>query len=113
MSNDVLHLRPTRFGTDPAITDDYEVIWRGMHIGRIFKHPGLASGQPDWCWEIILPNKSSPPHHRGVCTNIDECKGRFRAAWSNVRRMLTEGEIIIMRRHLADIERRGRWPRNP
>jgi hypothetical protein len=98
-SVDELRLRPTRLNGDPPAPDDFEVFWRDTPVGRLLKQPGAPAGKPNWFWRVILPNKPQPAYHRGICSNIEECKRRFKVASSGVRATL-----------LADLERRSRWP---
>jgi hypothetical protein len=45
--SETITMRPTVIGGDQH-ADDFEVIWRGLIIGRILKQPGAPIGQPQW-----------------------------------------------------------------
>jgi hypothetical protein len=80
--HDELRLRPARLNGGPPAPDDFEVFWRDISVGRILKQPGAPAGKPSWFWGVILPNKPQPAYHRGICSDIEECKRRFKVAWS-------------------------------
>jgi hypothetical protein len=80
MSGDHLLLRPTAIGGDTA-PDDYQVIWNGMPIGRILKQPGVPLGRPNWFWGVVFPGRPQPSGHRGLCTDLEECKPGFGPAY--------------------------------
>jgi hypothetical protein len=77
---DALILRPTKLG-DETYPDDYQVIWRGISIGRIPVQPGVPVGRPNWFWGGSFPGRPQPSSHRGNATDLEECKRRFRAVW--------------------------------
>jgi hypothetical protein len=50
--------------------DDYQVIWRGMSIGRIMRAPGLPPHIPQWRWTSNVPGK--PGGGSGSGSDLDE-----------------------------------------
>lgn len=54
---DDLTMPPTVIGGETP-PDDYEVIWDGLSIGRIFRSVGVG-GIDGWSWAVILPNVPS------------------------------------------------------
>lgn len=109
MTEDELCLHPIHLNDDDAVPGRFVVVWQDIEVGRILKRPGGAAAKPSWSWAVILPGKTQPATHRGVCSDIDECMRRFKVVWSGIIRALTKGEITIMRRQAADQQRRARW----
>jgi hypothetical protein len=75
--------------------DDYEVIWRGMPIGRIMKQPDNQY----WWWGCNVYGRQSSPNDRGPGINFKDCQVRFKLAWARIRAELTEQDIAIAMRH--------------
>jgi hypothetical protein len=100
-----LYLRQTIIAGETA-PDDYTVHWNGLSIGRILRQPGVPMGRPNWHWGVAFPGKPQPSGHRGNCSDLQECKRRFRAVWTGIRNGLSEAEIEAARRVEADVERR-------
>jgi hypothetical protein len=105
MPGDRLLLRPTVIGGDTA-PDDYQVIWNGMAIGRILKQPGVPLGRPNWFWGVAFPGRPQPSGHRGNCSDLDECKRRFKTVWAGIRAGLSDADIEAARGILAAADRR-------
>jgi hypothetical protein len=97
-----ISLRKTTFGDGEAYPDDWRVFWRGLPVGRILKQPGVPYGRPNWRWGVNFDQRSQHADHKGICADIEECKRRFKVAWSGVRDGLTEQDIETARRHLAE-----------
>jgi hypothetical protein len=108
--DDQLTLRKTTFGDSQVYPDDWQVFWRGLPIGRILKQPGVPFGRPNWWWGVNFDQRPQPADHKGVCSDIEECKRRFKVAWSGVRAEITEDDIATFRRHLAESTKRSKWP---
>jgi hypothetical protein len=90
--------------------DDYQVIWNGIPIGRILKQPGVPVGRPNWHWGVAFPGRAQPPGHRGHCSDLEECKRRFRAVWADTR-IVSEADVEAARRVEKDADRRfKKWP---
>jgi hypothetical protein len=108
--DDDLTLRPTLIGGD-RFPDDYEVIWRGIAIGRILIQPGVPVGRANWFWGVSFPGRPQPTSHRGNNTDLEDCKRRFKAVWSGIRSGLSDADIEAARRIEADADRRfKKWP---
>jgi hypothetical protein len=105
-----LILRKTTFGDGHNYPDDWQVFWRGLPIGRILKQPGVPFGRPNWWWGVNFDQRPQQADHKGVCADIEECKRRFKVAWSAVRRTITDADIAAFRRHLAAGPARAKWP---
>ncbi|MCK1402003.1 hypothetical protein IVB45_17630 [Bradyrhizobium sp. 4] len=91
-----LSLRKTVIGGQTA-PDDWLVIWNGISIGRILRQPGMPSGRPNWSWGVILPNKPQHDWMRGTCSDLEDCKRRFRVAWSALHPKLTDADVEQLR----------------
>jgi hypothetical protein len=104
-----LTLRATFIGGD-RLADDYQVIWNGLPIGRILKQPGIPFGRPNWSWCVIFPGRPQLPAHRGLESDLEECKRRFKVVWSGVRAGLSDADLEEARRVVeASQELRRRW----
>lgn len=75
--------------------DDYEVMWRGLPIGRMMK---LPNGQ-HWWWGCNVYGQPSTPNDRGPAINFKDCQVRFRLAWGRIRPTLTEEAILAAMQH--------------
>ncbi len=88
-------------GLRPAIVDgvrrddDFEVIWRGLPIGRILKQPD----NPHWWWGCNVYGQPGTPGDRGPAINFKDCQVRFKLAWARIRPTLTEEAIAVAIRH--------------
>lgn len=108
-SDDELRLRATVIGGETA-PDDFQVFWNGLPIGRILKQPGVPMGRPNWHWGVAFPGQPQPSAQRGHCSDLDECKRRFKVVWAGVHAALSEADIEAARRFEADADRRfKRW----
>ena len=103
---DPLALRVTVIAGD-RLVDDYQVIWDGIPIGRILKAPGVPHGCPNWSWGVGFPHLPQQPWQRGMEGDLEECKRRFKVAWTAVRAKLTEADIVKAREQAEDS--RKRW----
>jgi hypothetical protein len=101
-----LKLRKTVIGGD-TLDDDYQVIWDGIPIGRILQQPGVPAGRPNWSWGVSFPHRPQPPSHRGLCSDIEECKRRVKVVWGGIEPTLTETDIRKAREQTED--NRKRW----
>ena len=91
---DAIALRPTVIG-GARQDDDYEVVWRGVMVGRIMKQ---ADG-PHWWWACTIYGLSPTPNDRGPAINYKDCQVRFRLAWARIRPTLTDETIQTATRH--------------
>ncbi len=101
-----LSLRVTVIGGD-RLENDWQIIWDGIPIGRILIQPGVPHGRPNWSWGVAFPHKPQPPAHRGLCSDLEDCKRRVKAVWAGIRPTLTEADIDAARRQAVD--NRKRW----
>ena len=91
-------LRPTVVDGQPQ-EDDYEVIWRGLPIGRIMKPPI----EPHWWWACNVYGQPLAANDRGPGINFKDCQVRFKMAWTRIRAGLTEESISIAEQHAANL----------
>ena len=87
-------LRPMVVGGQVQ-TDDYEVVWRGLPVGRILKQPD----SPHWWWSCNLYGQPAVANDRGPAINFKDCQVRFNLAWTRIRPALTEQAIAVARQH--------------
>lgn len=94
-------------GLRPAVIDGvrqddhYEVIWRGLTIGRILKQPG----NQHWWWGCNVYGQPPTADDRGSGINFKDCQVRFKLAWTRIRASLTEEDIAIATRHAEEFAR--------
>jgi len=87
-------LRPV--ATDGQIcADNYEVIWRGLNIGRMMKQ---ADG-PHWWWSCNVYGQPPVANDRGPAINFKDSQLRFKLAWTRIRPTLTDEAIAAAFRH--------------
>jgi hypothetical protein len=82
--------------------DDYEVIWRGLTIGRMMKQADSAH----WWWSCNVFGQPPNAGDRGLAINFKDSQLRFKLAWTKIRIALTEEDIAVAQRH-ADAQPRG------
>ena len=75
--------------------DDYEVIWRGLPIGRIMKPPS----DPHWWWTCNVYGQPLAGNDRGPGINFKDCQFRFKVAWTRIRAGLSEEDISVAERY--------------
>jgi PilZ domain len=97
---DTISLRPTVVDGERQ-ENDYEVIWRGMPIGRILHPPG----EQHWWWGCNVYGKPPTPGDRGPGMNFKDCQVRFKIAWAKIRDALTAEEIAAASRHAEALAR--------
>jgi hypothetical protein len=89
----------------PAVIDgrrqenDFEVIWRGLPIGRIMKSPI----DPHWWWACNVYGQPLAANDRGPGINFKDCQVRFKMAWTRIRAGLSEESILIAARQAANL----------
>jgi PilZ domain len=91
---DTVALRPMVVGGHVQ-TDDYEVVWRGLSVGRILRQ--LDS--PHWWWSCNLYGQPAVANDRGPAIDFKDCQVRFNLAWTRIRPTLTEQAIAVARQH--------------
>jgi hypothetical protein len=109
MMDEQLRPRPTVIAGATAL-DDYQVFWNALPIGRILKQPGVPKGRPNRHWSAAFPGRHRPSSHRGNCSDIAECKRRFKVVWTGIRPGLSEADIEAARLTLDAADRRPKWP---
>jgi hypothetical protein len=72
--------------------DDFTVIWREMSIGRIMQASGAPAHLAQWSWNCYVHGKPGASAN-GNGTNLEDCKAKFKAAWTEIRAGLTEDDI--------------------
>ncbi len=87
-------LRPNVIDGVPQ-DDDFEVVWRGLPVGRILKQP---DGQ-HWWWGCNVYGQPLTANDRGPAINFKDCQVRFRLAWARIRPTLTEEVIQTAMQH--------------
>lgn len=91
---ETIALRPTVIG-GVRQDDDYEVVWRGLPVGRMLKQVD----NPHWWWACTLYGLPPTPGDRGPAINYKDCQVRFRLAWAKLRPTLTEETIRAAKQH--------------
>lgn len=96
MTNDLesIALRPIVANGD-IVPDDYELIWRGLTVGRIMKQPDHAH----WWWSCNVPGRPPTANDRGPAINFKDSQLRFKLAWTKLRAALTEEDIAAALLH--------------
>jgi hypothetical protein len=90
--------------------DDYTVVWNGITIGRLLKVSGVG-GRSSWSWGVAFPHRPQLPAHRGQAGDLEECKRRFRVAWSAIYRELTDADVEAARSDQEAVKNRP-WNRH-
>lgn len=80
-------------------TDDYEVVWRGLPIGRILKQP-LAR---HWWWGCNVYGQQPTLGDRGAAIDFKDAQVRFKLAWTKIRPTLTDQNIAAAVRHAEEL----------
>src|ERR1700761_6464346 len=78
--------------------DDYEVLGRGLSIGRIMKQ---ADG-PHWWWSCNVFGQPSTANDRGPAINFKDSQLRFKLAWTRIRPTLTDEAIAVALLHAQE-----------
>jgi len=87
-------LRPV-VANGQAVPDDYEVIWRGLTIGRMMKQADSAH----WWWSCNVHGQPPTANDRGPAINFKDSQLRFNLAWTKIRAALTEDDIAAALSH--------------
>jgi hypothetical protein len=80
--------------------DDYQVVWRGLLIGRIMEATGSPNVAPQWWWECHIYGQPSLGGGRGTGVDLADCKAQFKTAWARIRRQFTEDDIAEAYRYV-------------
>ena len=97
-ADEALSLRLTVIGGERH-ADDYQVIWRGMSIGRIMRASGVPHDRPQWSWTCYLHGRPTSASDSGTGDGLDDCKVKFRAVWARIRASLTDQDVAAARRY--------------
>jgi hypothetical protein len=89
-----IELRPV-VANDQVVPDDYEVIWRGLTIGRIMKQADSAH----WWWSCNVHGQPPTANDRGLAINFKDSQLHFKLAWKKIRAALTEDDIASALSH--------------
>jgi hypothetical protein len=95
--SETLTLRATVIGGIRR-ADDYQVIWRGMSIGRIMRGAGAPHDKPQWSWSCHLHGRPQGSDDRGNGVGLGDAKAKFRDAWARIRASLTDQDIADARK---------------
>jgi hypothetical protein len=90
--SETITLRATVIGGN-GYPDDYQVIWRGLAMGRIMKICGSPNHAPHWWWGCNVCGQPQLGGGIGTGVDLDDCKARFEAAWLRIRAGLTDEDI--------------------
>jgi hypothetical protein len=96
--SDTIALRATVIGGN-GYPDDYQVVWRGLSIGRIMKGTGSPNHAPPWWWECNLYSQSPLGGESGTGADLYDCKAKFKVAWARIRAGRTDEEIAMILRY--------------
>jgi PilZ domain len=78
--------------------DDYEVIWRGVSIGRIMRQ----ADSPHWWWSCNVFGQPSAANDRGPAINFKDSQLRFKLAWTRIRPTITDAAIAAAVLHAQE-----------
>jgi hypothetical protein len=90
--DETLTLRTTEIG-GKRHADDFTVIWRDLPIGRTMKSSGVPSQAEQWRWGFTFYRRPSLGVDSGTGTDLEDCKARFKIAWTRIRAGLTDADI--------------------
>lgn len=96
---------PETIGLRPMVIDGrvqaehFEVVWRGLSIGRILKQPHTRH----WWWGFYVYGQNPKPGDSGVAIDLRDSQARFKLAWAKIRPTLTEQDIAIAAQHAESI----------
>jgi hypothetical protein len=96
LDNETITIHVTKIG-GTTYPDDYMVIWRGLPIGRIRMNPGLPAHVDQWSWGCNVYGQPSFSGDSGPCTDLEDCKAKFKTAWTRIRAKLTDRDIARAR----------------
>jgi len=101
---EALVMRATLIGGH-KYTDDHQVFWRGLPIGRIMKQQYTPLGKPNWWFGVSLYGRPQLARDIGMCRNFAEAKARFNETWTSIRAALTDEDIARAR----DLPQENNW----
>jgi hypothetical protein len=90
--SETIALRSTIIGGN-GYPDDYQVIWRGLPVGRIMKGTGSPNYVSQWWWGCTVYGQPQLGGDSGTGADLEDCKAQFKTAWVRVRAGLTDEDI--------------------
>ena len=72
--------------------DDYEVIWRGLPVGRIMRQQDSRQ----WWWGCNVYGRPPASGDRGPAIDFKDGQVRFKLAWGRLRPTLTDEQIAAI-----------------
>lgn len=102
-----LTLRPTVI-VDDRLEDDYEVMWSGLAVGRLYLTSHMPP--PDARWSVTGSLYGHSATLATLGADLEDAKRLFREWWDALEPTLTPEDIAKARRVTAEIEeRQRRW----
>jgi hypothetical protein len=101
--SETIFMRETKIGGQSQ-PNDFTVFWRGMAIGRIMKSTGVLQGRSYWWWGCNVYDQPSLDEDSGTGVDLDDCIGRFMAAWERVHARMTEKDELAKVREAAALD---------
>lgn len=89
------------------LVEDYQVIWRGLSIGRIMKTTGVPSSKPRWSWGCNVYGKRQLTNDKGIGVDLLDAKAKFMIAWERIRPGLTNEDIAKAHRYAKSKRQRS------
>jgi hypothetical protein len=93
--------------------NDYTMMWRGLPIGRIRKHPGLPAHIDQWSWGCNVYRQPSLSRDSGQGRDLENCKAKFKIAWVRIRAGLTDWDIAKAQKCGEGSRHSGSFPGSP
>ena len=90
--DETIALRATVIGGQ-TYADDYTVMWGELPIGRIMKRSGVPSQADQWWYGFTFYGPPWLGGYSGHGTDLDDCKAKFKAAWTRIRAELSDADI--------------------
>ena len=81
--------------------DDYEVIWRGLPVGRIMRQQDSRQ----WWWGCNVYGRPPASGDRGPAIDFKDGQVRFKLAWGRLRPTLTDEQIAVATRHAEGLRK--------
>ena len=89
---ETIALRKTLIGGQ-SYEDDFTVLWGELPIGRIMKRSGVPSRADQRWYGFTFYGPPSLGSCSGTGTDPDDCKAKFKVAWTRIRADLTDADI--------------------
>ena len=59
--------------------DDYDVMWNGQAVGRIYRRASAGADAQPWFWSVLIIAPGAT--RSGLAATLDEAKGAFSQIW--------------------------------